>query len=296
MKPVSQLMKFVSTPGLLALAFGAVAAGACGPSAGGNGDDDDTPRVDAATIEIDAPPQNCPNPMPEVCNNGIDDDCDGIGDCDDSDCSADMHCSNPNCGQLQNVEGQPLPLPDGACDATGTCAGYENSINFTGFTPGQTLTDITKLLGVCVTMEHSWLRDLTVALRCPNGTTIALSGFQGRTGGEVYVGEANDSDTSAVPVPGTGWDYCWAPTATWEPWITFANNHPTQLVPVGTHVALPSGDYSTSDPMSNLLGCPLNGDWTIRVEDRWGIDNGYIFKWSVRFDPSLVEDCSMWPG
>ncbi|MBK9029880.1 MAG: hypothetical protein IPL61_00815 [Myxococcales bacterium] len=291
MKPTgSQLLKFLSTSIL------AVAVGACGPSAGGGGDDDDdVPKVDASVNDVDAF-ATCSNPVPEICDNQIDDDCDNIADCDDADCSADAHCTNANCGQLQNVEGQPLPLPDGACDATGACAGYRRPINFTGFTAGQTLPSIDKLLGVCVTMEHSWLRDLTVALECPSGTQIALSGFQGRTGGEVYVGQANDNDSSAVPVPGVGWDYCWTPTATREPWITFANNHPDQLVPAGFSVALPSGDYSTSDPMANLVGCTLNGDWTIIVEDRWGIDNGYIFKWSVRFDPSLVEDCSMWPG
>ena len=48
--------------------------------------------------------------------------------------------------------------------------------------------------------------------------------------------------------------------------------------------------------MTMLLGCPLNCNWTIRVEDRWVLDNGFIFNWLVRFDPSLVEDCSQWPG
>ena len=276
-----RILQFVSTS-LLALAVGA-----CGAPGGGGDDDDDDPRVDASTSEPDAF-STCSTPIPEICDNQVDDDCDNISDCDDADCSANVACANPNCGQLQTPSGS-LALPDGACDVSGACAGYEDSLPFTGFTAGQTLTDINKLLGVCINMEHSWLRDITVALRCPDGTEIDLSGFQGRTGGEVFLGVPNDSDSGAVPVPGTGWEYCFAPTATDPSWIPYANAHPAEHT-------LHSGDYNTTDPMTMLLGCPLNGNWTIRVEDRWGIDNGFIFNWSVRFDPSLVEDCSQWPG
>jgi hypothetical protein len=284
-------------PALLSIGFASAMAlaAACGPGPVSGDDDDDTTTIDAAVAaDVDAF-STCANPVPEICNNNIDDDCDNINDCDDADCSNDTHCSNAGCGLLQTPSGS-LALPDGACEPTGACAGYENALAFTGFTDGQTLQDITKLLGICVTMEHSWLRDITVQIRCPSGVTVGLSNFGGRTGGEVYLGQANDADSSATPVPGVGWDYCWTPTATREPFIPFANAHPDQLVPVAGHVALPSGDYSSSDSMNALLGCPLNGNWTIRVEDRWGIDNGFIFQWSVRFDPSLVADCSMWPG
>jgi hypothetical protein len=259
----------------------AVALAACGPNGGGNGDDDDddTNGPDASTL-------NCPNPVAEVCNNGLDDDCDNIMDCDDSDCSADSHCANPNCGVLDGVEGTLLPLPDEGCpeDLSQPCAGFENAINFTGFTDGQTLNDITKLKGVCVNMEHSWMRDLVIYIRCPNGTRVNLSAFEGHSGGEVFLGFPNEG----APVPGTGSDYCWTPTATNLSWIPYANANA-----VGT---LPPGDYQSSQPLNGLLGCPLNGAWTIRVEDRWGIDNGFIFKWTVKFDASIVEDCAHWPG
>ena len=299
-----RLIQFVSTSML------ATAVMACGPTAGSDDDDDTNTTCTNPVAEVcgnatdddcdgmqDCDDDDCatdphcanPNctPVPEICNNGVDDDCDNIGDCDDADCSADSHCANANCGTLQNPTGS-LALPDGACDVSGTCQGFENAINFTGFTAGQTLNDITKLRGICLNIEHSWLRDITVAVRCPNGTLVNLSGFQGRTGGEVFLGVPNDAD-DVTPVPGTGWDYCFTPNAVDPSWIPYANAHPTEHT-------LHSGDYGSTDPMSNLLGCPLNGDWTIRVEDRWGIDNGFIFNWSVKFDPSLVADCSTWPG
>ena len=30
-----------------------------------------------------------------------------------------------------------------------------------------------------------------------------------------------------------------------------------------------------------LVGCPLNGNWRIRVYDTWGVDNGWIFNWAL---------------
>ena len=36
----------------------------------------------------------------------------------------------------------------------------------------------------------------------------------------------------------------------------------------------------------------IDGMWRFRVTDLWEIDNGYLFDWSIQFDPSLVTSCS----
>ena len=271
----------MKTPLLPTFAASLLGLLACGPASGGGGDDDGV--TGGADASVDAP--SC-TPIAERCDDQLDNDCDNIIDCDDSDCEGNPICPASTCGTLQTPEGM-LALPDGACpeDETQPCAGYENTLNFTGFSAAQTLPDISKLLGICVNMEHSWMRDIVIYAQCPNGTRVMLDDFQGHTGGEVFLGVPNPDDG---PTPGTGWDYCWTPTATDLPWIPYANAHP------GEHT-LHSGDYQSSQALNAFVGCPLNGGWTIRVEDRWGIDNGYIFKWSVRFDPSLVEDCENWP-
>ena len=275
--------------GALASLLLALSLGACGTRpGGGDGDGDDDDDATGGEGEGEGEGENCPgDPQIELCNNGRDEDCDGEADCNDPDCEGTPACSSSNCGELETPEGS-LELPDGACpeDETQSCDGYESPINFTGFSLGQELNDITKLLGVCVNMEHSWMRDLVIYAECPSGVRVMLSDFVGHTGGQVFLGEPNDSD-EGNPTPGTGWDYCWTPTADNEPWIPYANDNL-----VGT---LPAGDYQSSEPLDAFLGCPLNGNWTLRVEDRWGIDNGFIFSWSVRFDRSLVEDCSTWP-
>ena len=55
---------------------------------------------------------------------------------------------------------------------------------------------------------------------------------------------------------------------------------------------LPPGDYQAAQPWTNLVGTPLDGVWKIVVTDLWPYDNGFIFSWSISFDPNLVSDCS----
>ena len=179
--------------------------------------------------------------------------------------------------QTEQARSDSLALPDG------TGAAYVTSLNFTEFSPGQVLTDINQLLGICVNMEHSWMRDLEISLTCPDGTSVILHNFAGQEGGEVFLGEPYEADEGLpTPIPGVGYDYCWTPDATAGTWIEYANaNNP------GT---LPPGDYNSYEPLSNFLGCPLNGEWTISVQDLWGIDNGFIFSWSIEFAPELYPN------
>ena len=157
---------------------------------------------------------------------------------------------------------------------------------FTDFGPTQVVTGASNFVSVCVKMEHSWLRDLQIDLISPSGQMIALQTFLGQTGSEVFMGTPVDDDDIA-PVPGTGADYCWTPTSLRPPMLTYANQSFLH--------DLPAGNYSPAQPFSNLVGAMLNGDWTLKVTDLWAIDNGYIFEWSIAFDPTIVQDCSTPP-
>ena len=48
--------------------------------------------VDCADPDCSANPACGPVCMPEVCNDGVDNDCDGLSDCADTDCSANPAC------------------------------------------------------------------------------------------------------------------------------------------------------------------------------------------------------------
>ncbi|MCB9596118.1 MAG: hypothetical protein H6719_25575 [Sandaracinaceae bacterium] len=254
---------------------------------------------------------------PETCSDGLDNNCNGRYDCSDLACSGVGTC--PVCGEVETALGSPLALPDGVgnitCTTDADCPGtqhcftidglfgpsmecresYRSTLSFIGF-GSATFDSVSDIRSLCVVMEHSWIRDTEITLEAPNGAQVRLQRFLGQEGGEIYLGQANDCDDDGAPSPGTGARYCWTPTATNQAMLDYANaggRMDSATTCNGTTAdMMPPGDYSASDPWTNLIGAPLNGDWTLSVTDLWPIDNGYIFEWSISFDPVTVEDCS----
>ncbi len=184
----------------------------------------------------------------------------------------------PNSGgfQAENIRADSIPLPDGEG------VFYEAGIQFNTFSPSQVITDPSQIKRICVNIEHTWARDMEIELECPDGTKIVLHDFQGQEGNEIYLGMPIDGD-NAVITPGAGSTYCWTNDGT-QTWLEFAN---TNFGPNSTRNVLPPGDYAPVDPFSNLVGCPINGDWTIIVKDLWLFDNGFVFWWSIEFDETV---------
>jgi hypothetical protein len=271
---------------LVFLASAALAA-ACGPNARDT-PGDDVPGDDGGDDTPDASTCTPTDTIETSCNNGFDEDCDTFLDCFDTDCidHVEEGCPSTTCGEATHTEPEPLYLPD---DGTGTQY-YENTLNITGFPTGATLEDVTKLLRLCVNMEHSWLRDLEISAFAPNGTQVILSMQLGNTGSEIFMGSPDPSDAM---IPGTGADYCWSPTAGRIDMLPYVNANPVHDLPPS--INHPDEDYAASSGFSGWVGGELNGDWRIRVRDLWGIDNGYIFSWTIVFDDSLVEDCGGFP-
>ncbi len=276
---------------------------------GGSGDASGPPLRPDCTVQ----PEN----TPEACSDGEDNNCNYQYDCSDPSCSGVGAC--PICGSVDTPLGSPLALPDGVGDITcatdADCPGtqhcftidglfgpsmecresYRSTLSFIGF-GGATFNSPSDITSLCVTMEHSWIRDLEIALEAPNGSKIRLQRFLGQEGDEIYLGEANDCDSEGSPSPGTGATYCWTPTATRPAMLDYANGGGAMDSVAsceGYDVdEMPPGDYSAAEDWSALVGTPLNGDWTLSVTDLWPLDNGYIFEWSISFDPHTVEDCS----
>ncbi len=167
-------------------------------------------------------------------------------------------------------------------DDVGQC--FTATLDYGFFTPGQTLNNITDLLGICLNMEHSFMGDLVTTITCPNGSDVVLH-QQG--GGGTNLGDPNQADDSLLV--GTGWDYCWSPIAvngTWEENSQFGVTPNTMANSTGSQSLVP-GTYESVESMNDLLGCPLNGVWEIEFCDLWGGDDGFIFDFWVDFDPSL---------
>ena len=135
-------------------------------------------------------------------------------------------------------------------------------------------------------IEHSYIGDLDIQLTCPDGTTIMLSNTNAGSGsGSTFLGDANDDGTNT---PGVGMDYCFSLAATWGTMDdeNIAQNWIPSTVTPGNNVLAP-GDFQPEESFNNLVGCPIDGNWTITVTDNLNVDNGYIFEWGITLDPDI---------
>ncbi len=164
----------------------------------------------------------------------------------------------------------PTALPDG------NGAWVTMPVMVSGY-PAGAVVQPGQIQSVCLNIEHSWLRDLELWLTCPNGQTAILHNHPGQIGGEVFLGEPNETDEGSITIPGDGYNYRWTPSPQFnQTWIEYSNAF--------NPYALPAGSYKPYQPLNNLAGCPLNGDWTFTSTDLWAIDNGYLFSWTMTFD------------
>ena len=177
-------------------------------------------------------------------------------------------------------------LPDGSGVA------YSTSINVTCFDSAQTLTDISQIESICLNMEHSYSGDLDIDIISPSGQVVRLhdqGGGPANFGIPWAIGAVDGQSSNTTP--GTGLDYCFIPNSGLPTLIngiqtggTFPNgNGPDTYI----DSFIPEGNYSSINSLVGLLGSPLNGNWTIRIVDNLGLDNGYIFSWELNFDPNL---------
>jgi len=207
-------------------------------------------------------------------------------------------------------------LPDGNNNS------YYSDIVFDIFDPGQTLSNINQLLGVKLNMEHTFLGDMSIRLTCPSGVTVLLKRKNDTTppavpgatpglacsdlGSGTNLGCSDDSPSgnACYTAPGIGWDYEFRPGATncfgsGGPTVGFSWTSPcsgpwsgTSLTPSvpNTYTTSPTTPvfFGSFQNLSDLVGCPLNGVWTINVTDHWQLDNGYIFSWSLSLDQSII--------
>ncbi|MFO7997850.1 MAG: gliding motility-associated C-terminal domain-containing protein, partial [Bacteroidales bacterium] len=53
---------------------------------------------------------------------------------------------------------------------------------------------------------------------------------------------------------------------------------------------LPAGSYTPDETLNALIGCPLNGEWTLSVMDNSPGSSGHILGWSLFFDEGFYPD------
>ena len=212
-------------------------------------------------------------------------------------------------------------LPDGIPCGDMGCA-YQSSVTYVDFPDTAHLVEDDMIRYLCLNMEHSYIGDIYISLECPNGQKVDVMRFGGILNSSCadYVPESSNTWLEgenvfnfcdfgqAVPtssgcnpnnpqnVPGVGWNYCWSDNANYsynyatnvDDGIIYRYGHSNWDIIDSSNVANFSNFYHPDQPFQNLLGCPLNGQWTVTVIDGYAGDNGYLFGWSLSLDATLI--------
>ena len=213
-------------------------------------------------------------------------------------------------------------LPDGE-DCGSGCA-YTSSVTFTAFSPSATIQSADDILYVRIKLEHSYIGDIYIALTCPNGQSVKIMNKYGTSGYTTcasqipapwgwqvtsnvstgaFFGDAYDPGTDDGCNPnssnnqmGTAWNYCWSNNTNPQYGYQYANGQGYVYETVNVHSGKVDSTntvnmtqvYHPDQSFSQLIGCPMNGTWSIKVIDGWAADNGWLTEWEMALDPSLL--------
>jgi hypothetical protein len=216
--------------------------------------------------------------------------------------SATVVCPGNGVELVGAAQATPLVSIGAACQVTGTGMQlpdnlgipFTTAISMGASPPGAVLTDLAQLGDICLNIQHSYVGDLLVTLTCPNGQSVDLH----QQGG----GPANLGIPSMFPNPWTGacWNYCFSDQPQYGTWAASG---------MGGGTSLPPGSYASAQPLDQLLGCPMNGTWTLTFIDLWSSDDGRLCEWCMGFGnapdssyiavgpiPGSSPDSSFWSG
>ena len=224
--------------------------------------------------------------------------------------------------QISQSFGDVIFLPDGMnCPPFGTS--YISQSLFQNFPPQSTIQSADDILYLRLKMEHSAIEDLQISIVCPNGQScLILPDYQTSNWNNVQhffrtnFGLANrqqeilscDSTLNPIGIP---WNYVWsnnsdngynyAPSTNsfcFEPQNIHLRYNPYwdaglySYVVDSTDVAAKRNLYHPYQNFSNLIGCPLNGLWSIQIQDSWSNDNGYLVEWELVLSQNLQNGTS----
>lgn len=178
---------------------------------------------------------------------------------------------------------------------------FEDVTNYTqtmcfehnAFAPGQTIQSASDIESICMEIEHSYIGDLEVWITCPSGNRMDL--FNGYSSGNCsweFLGEPVDEGNDAC-VQGVPYHYCWTQNAAQTIEATAAN--PPEYTYTNTvgytytnHPYIPAGDYRPIGNWTSLVGCPVNGEWCINIQDHLGSDDGTVFSVELHFADHMI--------
>ena len=195
---------------------------------------------------------------------------------------SDIYCSNQDSFIL---EGFPAPLESIMDTQVVSTDGFnitENGESFSTITIDEFINEEILIsinnISVTVELEHDWIGDLSIGLVAPCGQTIVLIDQPGYP--DIYNFSGSWSDVDGA--------YTFTDTAA----VAFPQ---TQAFDV-----IPSGLYLPEQSFAELLGCKLNGEWSLIVIDHVEGDDGVFVNWTLNLaytvDQSSTSGIFSGPG
>jgi gliding motility-associated-like protein len=139
------------------------------------------------------------------------------------------------------------------------------------------IDDVNDFSSIYFNMEHSFVGDITISVICPDGSVMSI--FPEAGGSGTFLGEPIDDETGT---PGVGYEYSFSPGSAGGSWMEYLAG--------GGASPIPAGDYEPEGSFDDLMGCPLNGTWTLEVCDIVGADDGYVFEFGIAFNSTFYPD------
>ena len=178
-------------------------------------------------------------------------------------------------------------LPDGSG------AQYQTNIAISGFDDSTFISSSGDFDQLCIDIEHSYIGDLEISLTCPTGVVVSLMNaynqfgemIPGGCGNGISTFLGNDTNLDGGAPGSPVWTYCFSPTMATLGTICTENAAGNWINnSYGFPSMNPNGVYLPDGNFNDFIGCPVNGNWTITVQDNQGIDDGYIFQWGLYFN------------
>lgn len=187
------------------------------------------------------------------------------------------------CDYPLNENGDPVQRPD----PTNTPGGSYGSGTFLGFPLDGSPWDAEPKCDSVknpygIGLDYCFSRDTNYTLVTGDNAAAVWSALIPNPVGDFYIvssGYVDNLPVSFPPVP-AGFDVAGQTPSNTSMSTKHPSNHDEK-----TDYYLP---FST---FSELIGCPLNGTWKVRVYDTWGIDNGWIFNWTLDICDVMQGDC-----
>jgi gliding motility-associated-like protein len=162
-----------------------------------------------------------------------------------------------------------------------------STLRLSGFGEDRKITSAEDFASLCLEIEHSFIGDLDMWLECPEGLRLDLLRYaptDPNTAGKQRFGFGDRDNTG----PEEAETYCWAPGAE-----RTVDEQASTMDDSGNRPPILPFDREyqpLGDGFADLIGCSLNGPWTLYVRDRSPSDDGTVYTFDLSFVDGLGGD------